>query len=262
MTDLYKYVNKTNTTLVIGSINIQPYDAYYSYFPESSLDKLDGTLVDKYINQEPRLDHTEWNYHQPVVSNTKGDGLKLRATDPKYGWHDLLSPTIIYEGASSNKPAFNTFIGAVRKYQYTIGDESYHEFHLPHDYAPGTDLYIHVHWSTNNLPAASSAVSWKIQATYAKGYSQEVFGFPKELTLTQTAPNVNYSHNITEIQLSTQGGSATQLNTDNIETDGLILVCTSLLSNNMGTNPFMLYCDVHYQSTGIPTLNRNYNFWQ
>lgn len=70
-------------------------------------------------------------------------------------------------------------------------------------------------------------------------------------------------HYISEVKLSTVGGSASTLDTNLLEPDGLIPVRTSLLANPISpsTDPFMLFCDIHYQTTGVPTKNRNYEFW-
>lgn len=259
--DVYKYVNKSNTTITVGAITIAPYGEYISNTTVAELDKIDGTLLDKYFNQQARQDPAEFNYYRPVISNTKGDGIQLDITSPTFGWHDLLSPTIIYEGASSNKPNFNVLVGGIRKYQFLVNDESFHEFHIPHDYLPGSDLYIHVHWTHNSGASPTGSTTWQFESTYAKGYSQQAFSSTKLLTVNQSIVSTALTHHIAEVKFSTSGGTASTLNSLDIETDGLILTRTSLISNTTGVNPFMLFCDVHYQTTGIATKNRNYNFW-
>jgi len=264
MTDVYKYVNRTNTTLTVGLYVIPPYGSVTLGFADDFLDRVDGTLLDKYKNQEPRQDPSEFNYYQPVVSNQKFDGIKLNIDNPQFGWHDLLSPTIPYTGPANESPTFTEFVTDIHAYQFKVGDKSYHQFHIPHDYAPGTDLYIHVHWLHTSLGVQpNSLVTWEFASTYAKGYQQQAFNSEaKLLQVSEVANTTPLTHHISETKLTVAGGDATHLDTNQIETDGLIVVRTKLHTNNTSApRLFMLFCDVHYQSTGIPTKNKNYNFW-
>lgn len=259
--NVYKYVNRGDSALSIGAINIPPKGSYTSYTVVDALDRLDGVLVDKYLNQVSRSDPKEFNYYRPVISNAKGDGIQLNGDNPKFGWHDALSFITIDLGAASNKPTFSTFIGTVKKYQFVVGDESYHNYHIPHDYLPGSDLYIHVHWATNATNVLNGTTTWNFEATYSKGYAQGTFNTPVNVQVvgvaTETSP---FTHYISEVLLS---GVETPglLDTNLIEADGILLVRTSLINHTLDTNPFMLFCDMHYQSTGIPTINRNHPFW-
>jgi hypothetical protein len=260
--DIYRYVNKTNHAITVGNITIPVAGDYISYNATvPALDRMDGILVDKYLNGKEREDPSTFNYYHPTVSNTKGDGLLLNHDDPKSGWHDLLSAITIDLGAATGKPTFTTLIGGIKKYRFKVGDESFHNFHLPHDYLPGSDLYIHVHWTNSDPAVTSGATTWAFEVTYAKGYNQMQFVAPVIATVTQNVALPALTHQIAEVQLSTPGGSASKLDSNLIETDGLILVRTSLTVNTMTADPFMMFCDLHYQSTGIPTKNRNADFW-
>lgn len=260
--DIYRYINRTNQLVTTTNYTIPIGGEYISYnYPVAELDRLDGTLVDKYKNMAPRQDPGEFNYYNPVVSSEKGDGLLLNIQDPKSGWHDLLSSTTVDRDNASKMPDFAIFTGSIKKYQFAINDESFHSYHLPHDYLPGSNIYIHVHWTHNSALVTGGSTTWNFEVSYAKGYNQSTFNTPVNLTVTQAVVNTPLTHQIAETQLSISGGSATQLDSDLLETDGLILVKTSLIGNTTGTAPFMLFCDIHYQSTGIPTKNKNYNFW-
>lgn len=257
----YKYVNRTPNTITIGNYTIPPFDGIVSPVTIPSLDHMDGVLVDKYIDGVAILDTIEYNYNHPVVSHAKGDGLLLNKDNPQFGWHDLLSATTVDRDNASSMPNFAVFAGTIKKYQFAINDESFHNFHLPHDYLPGSDLYIHVHWAHTSEAVTGGSVTWQFEVSYAKGYNQEVFNTPKILTVSQNVINTPRTHQIAETRLSVPGGSATQLDSDLVETDGLLLVKTSLIANTIGTDPFMIFCDLHYQSTNIPTKNRNADFW-
>ena len=64
---------------------------------------------------------------------------------------------------------------------------------------------------------------------------------------------------VAETQLS--GSGVGLLNTSSLEIDGVILTRVKLSANNSGVQPFLLFCDIHYQSTNIGTKNRAPNFY-
>jgi hypothetical protein len=139
-------------------------------------------------------------------------------------------------------------------------------YHLPHDYAPGTDIHLHVHWSHNGTNISGS-VEFTNYVTYAKGHQQATF--PAEVTniITRSALNITnaprYSHNITENQVSISGGSVAHIDTDDIEPDGVILVRlkTTGVPTVTGGNLFIQTIDIHYQSTNIGTKDKAPNFY-
>lgn len=265
--DIYRYVNRHSHSITVGQITIPANGEYISYDATvPTLDAVDGVLVDKHINGAFRQDPVEFNYYQPVVSNSKGDGIKLNAENPQYGWRDLLSPTTVYEGAAAHKPTFETFIGNIRAYQFDVNDESFHEFHIPHDYVPGTDVWVHAHWTYNGA-AATGSVTWTWEASLAQGYARGVYNAPVLVSATQTAPAVPLTHMIAAVKLSSSGGVGGLLNTDLIEPDALIKTRLFLAANTMSDakKPFMSFSDMHYQSTNLSTKNpihtANTDFW-
>lgn len=261
--DLYKYVNRTGSTINIDGIEITAFSSYISTNPVASLDKYEGVLVDKYLNQVSVINRVDFNSDSPVLSNAADGGIRLDTSDPTYGWHDLLSPTVIYAGAASNKPLFEVFKGNIRQYSFIVNDESFHHFHLPHDYKLGSNIYIHTHWTHAAADVVSGGVTWEFEATYAKGYTRGVWSTPITTTVQQNASTVPYTHMIAEVPLSSEGGVGGLLDSSILETDGIIEVRLKLLGNTITNSPriFMNFCDMHYQTTGIPTKNRNYNFY-
>lgn len=262
MADFYRYVNRTNQSITIGDIVLTPYGGYGSNSSVPALDALDGVLVDKYINGTASVNLVEYNSTHPVVSQVKGHGLKLGIDNPTFGWHDMLSPTMIYEGAAAHKPTFEVLVGNIRAYQFSELDESFHNFHILHDYVPNSEMYIHVHWTQATIPSTAGNLTWEFEVSYAKGYDQQGFTSPtKVITVQQPSVTSARLHKIAETKLATPSGTGGLLDSEQIETDGLILVRTRLLTNTSNVDPHMLFCDIHYQSTGIPTKNKNFNFW-
>lgn len=203
------------------------------------------------------------------LTGVSGTGIKIDTTSPTFGWKDLLGEVIPkYVGVGS--PTLAVFRGGnVKSYAFAAGEDYDGSFHIPHDWVPGTDVYMHVHWAHNGTAISGSLVlDWYF--TYAKGHAQAAF--PAEITVTQTisTPNIatipQYNHRIDEFQLSTAGGSSTMLNTTNLEPDGLILfhVTTSTIPTITGgspNKPFLFTLDLHYQSTNLTTKNKVPNFY-
>jgi len=194
-----------------------------------------------------------------IMTGTQIDGMKIGTpTTNSYGWYDLLGNIAVDQ--NQGKPDFNIYRGNIKGYQFSVGNYVFVEFHLTHDYVFGTDLYIHTHWS-HNQAGVSGNVTWSFEMTYAKGHGQAPFSAPVTVNVTQAASATQYMHLIAETTASSSGGVGGKLVTENIETDGIILVRVSLLSNTTGVNPFLHFVDMHYQSTNIPTKNKAPNFF-
>lgn len=201
-----------------------------------------------------------------VYPKTKGVGVKIDTDAPDWGWHDMLS-NITIDPNSVQQPTFATFRGSITEYQFAEGNEILARWHMPHDYVPGTDVFIHVHWSHDSTLVTGGSTTWAWETTYAKGHDQGAFLAPKTVTVAQNASTTQYQHMIAETALSVSGGSATQLDSDELETDGLILCRFFFDSNDMTVSgggvpdPFVHFVDLHYQSTGLPTKGRAPDFW-
>jgi hypothetical protein len=193
-----------------------------------------------------------------------GQGIMVDLDAPSYPWHDLHGH-VVPRSATPNNATLEVFRGGfVREWAFAAADVSDNRFHIPHDYAPGTDLFIHVHWGHNGTAISGNAV-FTFRSTYAKGHNQASFPAEKTLTLTYNTVDIattpQYRHRIDEIQLSTPGGSATLLDTDLMEADGLILLNTEfttipVITGGAPNSPFIFVIDLHYQSTGIGTKNK------
>lgn len=203
-----------------------------------------------------------------ALPGTTGTGVKLGTFGATtFGWRDLIGD-ITPKTSGLGAPTLDTITGNIRGFRYSAGDDGDIVFHIPHDYVPGTDLYLHPHWTHNGTDISGSLVI-TVYATYAKGHQQA--NFPAQITTTITDNNGGTGLNITntpalrhripEIQFSTAGGSASMLNTTNIEVDGLILVhydVGTIPTITGGTGePFLLTFDIHYQSTAGSASTKN-----
>jgi hypothetical protein len=201
-----------------------------------------------------------------LMPNTKGKGIKLDPTAPAFGWHDIVGALHVDEG-SPNRAMFNTYHSGIKARQFIEAtSEAYIDFHMPHDYVPGTPIFIHAHWSHDSTTCTGGSCTWGFELMYAKGHNQAAFNEPLIVTVAQAVGIPQHQHMIAEALASTPGGSAVLLDEDELETDGIIQCRVFLDSNDMTDSvsvqdPFVHFVDIHYQSTGLATKNKAPDFW-
>jgi len=198
-----------------------------------------------------------------VLPKDSGGGIRVDKDDPTFGWRDITG-RIRPDPVGTDSPALTAFIGNVRAYAYSTSPAAKKldmEFHMPHDWVPGTDLFLHVHWGHNGT-AISGSIVFDHSAIY--GSRDGVFG--AQINPVQTVSGLTigntpqFAQRVDEFQLTAASPSATQFDTDNITVDGLILITMSVttiptISGGGSTNPFVFTCDLHYQSNNIGTKN-------
>lgn len=205
-----------------------------------------------------------------VLPNTAGYGIKLNLSNPDFGWKDLIGDiTPKFSGPGAPSRTAYTAAGNVFDFSYANNDVVDINFHIPHDYAQGTDIFIHAHWSHNATSTASGTFAATAYHTYSKGHNQANFSAEKNVTYSVAIADIaampTYRHRVDEVQLSTNGGSASLIDTATIEPDGLIKVTfkvTSIPALTGGTAKcFVHQVDLHYQSTQLATKNKTPNFY-
>lgn len=203
----------------------------------------------------------ELYYHPDGLTLPKaGDaGIRIDHADPDWGWHDLVGS--IRTDLALNPATPTTYIGGIRQPMFDIGNDEVREFHISHDYAFGTNLFIHAHWSHNSTLVTTGSVTWQFECMSAKGHDTDAFYTPVIVNVTQNASIERYRHMVGEVQLSEPNG-ASMLDTNRIETDGMIIVACRLTANALtgGAKPFLHSFDIHYQSTNVATKNKAPNF--
>lgn len=152
-----------------------------------------------------------WNFTNGlVVSKASGVGIKVDPAAPTFGWKDLLGPILTRTGGTA--PIFTSYLGGLWEYSFGTAagaTEVHNEFHVPHDWVPGTDAYIHSHWSTKAAPTGN--VNWLYEVAFAKGYGQSVFegtvGSGTTITVSVTQAGATaFRHEISEVQFVAAGG--------------------------------------------------------
>lgn len=206
-------------------------------------------------------------YDNIVLPKTAGKGIEVDVDSPTFGWRDIIG-SVQPKAQGAGTPARAVYAGgALGQYAFVANDVCDFEFHIPHDYVPGTDIYFHVHWSHNGTTISGSA-AFTMSHAYAKGHNQALF--PAEKTLVITYPTVDlattpqYRHRIDEAAISGAVASASVMDRSLIEVDGLLLVSLSLSSLPTlggGGKLFIHTCDLHYQSTNIGTKQKAPGFY-
>lgn len=254
----------------VGSLFVRPefgdflstlHDVYVSGIADNDLIAWDNSNQ-RWINTaDPIVDTISIN-DGSIYSGTTGEGVKVDISTPTFGWHDILGDIKI-RGIAATDPTYPIYRNNIRAYQFAVNDVVWNEFHIPHDYVPSTDLYIHVHWSHTSAAVTSGSITWSFEITYAKGHDQAPFPATKTITVTQTASTTQYQHMIAEVAFTAATADATHFDRDDIEIDGLVLVATTLTANTItaATDPFVHFIDIHYQSTCLSSKNKAPNFY-
>jgi hypothetical protein len=190
-------------------------------------------------------------------------GIKIDVDDPDWGWMDMEG----YVDLMGGQGTYQLYRGNIKQIQLQEGQDAYVSFHVPHDYVPGSELYIHIHWSHASTGVTGGTVTWVFETTYSKGHNQAYFIEPVNISVVDDASAIQYQHRIAETVATTPGGSAVLLDTNQIEVDGIIITRLYLDSNDILTSdastvhPFVHFVDLHYQSNGLPTKNKAPNFY-
>jgi hypothetical protein len=236
--------------------------------PEGYVDRLVWKLT-QLIRELTRV----VNAHSPffastsdlIVPKTSGKGIRVDQDIPTFGWRDL-EGLILPRETGAGHPTYATFRGNIKGYYFSANDVTDLVYHMPHDWVPGSDVFMHVHWSHNGTAISGSLVI-EYRWTYAKGHNQATY--PAETTFTQTisTPDVatypQYGTPISEVQFSKSVPSAGEVDTDLLEPDGLLKISmkTPTIPTITGGSLFIHYVDLHYQTSNIGTKQKAPNFY-
>jgi hypothetical protein len=203
-----------------------------------------------------------------IIPKTSGVGIKIDPQAATFGWRDIIG-NVEPKSTGVGSPARAVYRGGqLGQYAFVVNDVCDFQFHLPHDYVPGTDLYFHVHWSHNDAVSITGNAVFEIYYSYAKGHNQAIFPAEKVLTITYATVNLTttpqYQHRIDEVIMSGPSATATLMDRDDIEVDGLILATLKMATVPTfgGTGKVFVHtCDIHYQSSNMATKQRAPDFY-
>lgn len=201
------------------------------------------------------------------------DGTQSRYDNDVAVWRDLTGVMDLRGGGAGAAFTLTQFDVAGRVYEYATNQggngtvsRGYFSYHVPHDIKPNSDTFFHLHIST--ISSVTTTVAFDVYVGTAKRGGT----FPalkKIANVTHTFAGVSdvRKHIVSEVALSTLVGTATTLQNDEIETDGIIQILVEntrgvTVGDNMAGNAtgvvFVMFADIHYQSDmGGGTLNKD-----
>ncbi len=204
-----------------------------------------------------------------VSPKAAGRGIRVDNAAPTFGWRDLEGYEIP-DPTGGDRPTLSVYSGgSIKENAFSNGDVLRIRYHVPHDYVKDTDMFAHIHWSHNGT-AISGNVVFGLTSDYAKGHNQGEFGNEKTINITYSTIDISttpqYRHRIEESAITSDGGSATLIDRELLEPDGIILVTFELITNPTITggspnNVFVHRADLHYQSTNIATKDKAPDFY-
>ncbi len=231
---------------------------------------------------------TQSKYNQVTnnleLGGASGTGIKINEASPAFGWRDIIAPIETRPAGSGGATAIPDYVayrGNIFQYRFgTVAPnnhlhEAFVNYHMPHDWVPGSDLYIHIHWSqitvdTGGTAGVPGVAKWYFDISYADGHgtaggSADPFISPITVSVTQQGTTTQYGHMIAEVQFTNNGGTGGLIDSNTIQVDGVILVRAyrdpTDVADTLNQDVFVHYVDLHYQSTNLATKNKAPNFY-
>lgn len=201
-----------------------------------------------------------------TLRETKGSPLTYSEGDNNFreldtrtgqGWRDNIIQMTTRGGIT--EPPFKLFKGNIWSLAFSQNDlqEVFGNFHIDHDYALGTALYPHIHWSTQSNQVGT--VRWGFEICKAKGHQQEAFGTCSTVYIEQITTGTSYMHYVAEVS------DLDALSPVGVEPD-TILMCRVFRdathpNDTLDAEVFGITLDMHYQVNRISTPNKRPNFY-
>lgn len=211
-----------------------------------------------------------------ILPKVSGKGIRVDKVSPTFGWRQMSAP-ITPKGTGANNPIWSVFRGTLSAYKFdnTLMREVWVPFRMPHDYVPGTDLFLSVHWAQNVVDTGGTAgvpgvCKIYFDITYADGYgtpggASDPYIAPYTVSVTQQASTTQYGHMTAEVQISNNGGTGGLIDSNTISVAGIFGVRlyrdASDVADTLNQSIFIMMCELCYQSTNIATKQRVPDFY-
>lgn len=186
---------------------------------------------------------------QLTVGSTGSNGILLDPVNGIYlygsaiAWDDIRAPANAF-ALGANAPTWGTFLGGLNTWIFSaaLDQEVEASFQLPHGYAEGTDVELHIHWAP--MTTDNGNVVWEYE--YSAAAINGTFPAPTTSTSTDAADGTQYKHQVHD--LVTISGSGLGISS-------MILVRIARLGSD-GADTFtgtaaLLEIDLHYQINSL-----------
>ena len=195
---------------------------------------------------------TDVHKHRLIAANERALQLNLLAEDA--GWNDLLGEFIVRTSGTDRPTLATPFNGHhMLVWSSTALNQTTVNWHLRHDYKPGSAVYPHIHFRpTGNV---SGDVHWRFILSATKGHGQRA-GIPTATTIDlifHIPANSLGTHFVAEIPAP--GWYTTELEWDTV------IHCTVQRRADLATDTYNAtvaawQADLHYQVGRIATPAR------
>lgn len=187
----------------------------------------------------------------------------LRGGPFPYVWRDNLAElSSAGIGGGGNAPLWATFVGSTGAYSFSASvlKELFITFHIDHDYARGTKLYPHIHWTADT--ADTGVARWGFEFTVAKGHQQEAFPATTTIYVEQAFTGAAFTHMIGEASEA----DAIDGETLGIEPDTVVVMRVfrdaADPADTLTAAAFGLFADLHYQADRRGTPFKSPDFYK
>jgi hypothetical protein len=192
---------------------------------------------------------------------TVGANMDILIKGGTYGWRDLFGGMDPRGGGSA--PTWTLFRNGLYLYSFSATQmrEVFASMHIDHDYAIGTPMYPHMHFTVNST--ASGVVRWGFEYSVAKGHQQATGSIYGPSTIVYVEQTINgttdqYKHFVAEVS------EANAIPPTNLEPDTVILMRVFRDATHPNdTYPdavFGIQTDLHYQTSRWATKNKSPDF--
>jgi hypothetical protein len=149
-------------------------------------------------------------------------------------------------------PAYIAYVpngGAITTYllEWKVGDIASFTVQVPHSYAIGTNISVHIHWTAGarGIAESGNTVGWKIDSTWAN--MDGTFGNMSTANLSDVCDGTNHKHQMTpDIIINGSGKDISSMLICNIKRTDTGTDDT-WVTNTAGNLPLLLEADFHYQ---------------
>lgn len=191
--------------------------------------------------------------------------------DQDYVWDDYVTSGLAVVGGAS-APTLTVFRGGLRLYAFpgtgAVTKDVVSTTHILHGIKPGTDISLHIHWSTNQTATAGHTVVWQAEYSIARGYGAGVYGDPLTasastaygtMSCTATVAVSPFTH-----MISGDSGDFVIPAQTELEVDSVILMRLyrdpTHPADNAAVDAFLIQMDWHYQKDRLGTVEKNRPF--
>lgn len=194
-----------------------------------------------------------------VLNPSKGSGIYTNPASPALTFMET-NGVFQPKTSGAGTPTLRQYRGGnAYEWSFAASDVVDITTNLPRDVASESTLDLHLHWSHNgtNISGTFTATYYY---TYAKAYNQAVFHAEKQIEIAYNTVDITttpqYKQRVDSSTLAIVGGSASRIDTADVEPCGIVmgrLIVTSLPTIT-GGYLFIHAANILYQSTIIGTV--------